>query len=108
VDLIELINKIADYVIPENNPSRERIGDVMGGQILKLRSEELKEEGVKEGIEAGIKEGMKEGIKEGRVREIYSMVEDGDTSPERAARRLGITISDLKAKMLSFGYRYPC
>ena len=93
-----------DYVIPENNPSRERIGDVMGGQILKLRSEELKEAGVKEGIEAGIKEG----IKEGRVREIYSMVEDGDTSPERAARRLGITISDLKTKMLSFGYRYPC
>lgn len=70
VDLIELIHRIADYVIPKDNPSRERIGDVMGGQILKLRSEKLREEG--------------------RTLEIYSMVQDGDTSPERAAKRLGI------------------
>ena len=30
VDLIELINRIADYVIPEDNPLGEWIGDVMG------------------------------------------------------------------------------
>lgn len=87
VDLIELINRIADYVIPEDNPSRERIGDVMGGQILKLRSEKLREEG--------------------RTLEIYSMVQDGDTSPERAARRLGITVPILKNRMIVSGYRYP-
>lgn len=39
MDLIELIHRIADYVIPKDNPSRERIGDVMGGQILKLRTQ---------------------------------------------------------------------
>lgn len=82
---------IADYVIPEDNPSRERIGDVMGGQILKLRSEKLREEG----------------REEGRTLEIYSMVQDGDTSPERAARRLGITIPILKSRMSVSGYRYP-
>lgn len=91
VDLIELINQIADYIIPEDNPSRERIGDVMGGQILKLRSERLREEG----------------REEGRTLEIYSMVQDGDTSPERAARRLGITIPVLKNRMIVSGYRYP-
>ncbi len=53
------INKIADYVIPEDNPTRERIGEMMGGQILKLRSEELREEG--------------------RTLEIYAMVQDGGT-----------------------------
>ena len=87
MDLIELIHRIADYVIPKDNPSRERIGDVMGGQILKLRSEKLREEG--------------------RTLEIYSMVQDGDTSPERAARRLGITIPILKSRMIASGYRYP-
>ena len=91
VDLIELINRIADYVIPGDNPSRERIGDVMGGQILKLRSEKLREEG----------------REEGRTQELYSMVQDGDTSPERAARRLGITIPILKNRMIVSGYRYP-
>jgi len=104
VDMIALINKIAIHVIPEDNPSRERIGDAMGGQILKLRSEELIEQGIAKGRE----EGRAEGKAEGRVNEIYSMVEDGDTTPERAARRLGITLLDLKAKMLAFGYRYPC
>ena len=94
-----LINRIADYVIPKDNPSGERIGDVMGGQILKLRSEKLREEGRKEGRE--------EGREEGRMLEIYSMVQDGDTSPERAARRLGITIRILKNRMISSGYRYP-
>ena len=53
VDLIELINRIADYVIPGDNPSRERIGDVMGGQILVLRSERLREEGREEGRDRG-------------------------------------------------------
>ena len=43
-----LINRIADYVIPKDNPLGERIGDVMGGQILKLRSEKLREEGREE------------------------------------------------------------
>ncbi len=91
VDLIELINRIADYVIPKDNPLGERIGDVMGEQILKLRSEKLREEG----------------REEGRTLEIYSMVQDGDTSPERAARRLGITIPILKSRMIVSGYRYP-
>lgn len=59
----------------------------MGGQVLKLRSEKLREEG--------------------RTLEIYSMVQDGDTSPECAARRLGITIQMLKNRMIVSGYRYP-
>lgn len=45
VDIIGMINKLADYVIPDGNPAKERLGEIMGGQILKLRSEELIEEG---------------------------------------------------------------
>ena len=95
VDLIELINQVADYVIPKDNPSGERIGEIMGGQILQLQSEKLREEG------------MKEGIKEGRILELYSMVQDGDISLERAAKRLGITAAELKNKMSVSGYLYP-
>lgn len=41
----------------------------MGGNILKLRSEELIEEGYAEGHSRGRNEGMKEGIKEGQIEE---------------------------------------
>lgn len=91
VDLIELIDRIAEYVIPKDNPLWERIGEVMGGQVFELRSERLKEEG----------------RREGRIHEIYSMVRDGDTTPECAAKRLGITVPVLRDKMEAEGYRYP-
>ena len=75
----------------------------MGGQILVLRSERLREEGREEGRA----EGRMEGRAEGRILELCSMVQDGDISPERAAKRLGITVPDLEQKMMVSGYRYP-
>lgn len=51
IDLVNLINQITDYIIPDNNPVKERMEDVMGGKILKLRSEELLEEGMAQGAE---------------------------------------------------------
>ena len=52
-NLINLIKQIADYVIPKENPVRERIGEVMGGQVLMLKSEEIRQEGITQGIEEG-------------------------------------------------------
>ena len=43
--MIVLIEKIADYIIPEDNAIRKGLGEIMGGKILKLRSEELLEQG---------------------------------------------------------------
>ena len=44
MDMIVLIEKIADYIIPEDNAIRKGLGEIMGGKILKLRSEELLEQ----------------------------------------------------------------
>ena len=51
--------------------------------------------------------GWKEGREEGRVLEIYSMIQDGDISLERAAKRQGITIPLLKDRLSASGYQYP-
>ncbi len=59
-----------------------------------------------EAKEEGWKEGRKEGREEGRTYEIYSLVQEGDISPERGAKRLGITIEVLKARMSASGYQY--
>ncbi len=56
--------------------------------------------------EEGRKEGEKEGMKAGRTYEIYSLVQDGDISPERGAERLGITVEVLKGRMADSGYQY--
>ena len=72
IDLTELMQTVTDYIIPEGQV-RERLGEIMGGNILKLRSEELIEEGYVEGHSRGrnegLKEGIKEGIKEGQIEE---------------------------------------
>lgn len=63
----------------------------MGGQVLKLLSEELEEQA----------------IEEGKTRIFCEFVEDGTITPECAARRLGISIADLQAKMQERGCQYP-
>lgn len=102
INLVHLINQIADYIIPEENPVRERIGEVMGGKILQLASERLLEEGKS----LGITEGKTLGIEEGRIKELCSMVQDGDITPECAAKRLRITVPELKKQMLENGYQF--
>ena len=93
INLVDLINQIADYVIPKENPVRERIGAIMGGKILQLASERF------------IEEGRTLGIEEGRVKELCSMVQEGDISLERAAKRLHITVAELEKRMLENVYQ---
>jgi flagellar biosynthesis/type III secretory pathway protein FliH len=110
INLVDLINQIADYVIPKENPVRERIGVIMGGKILQLASERFIEEGrslgITEGRSLGITEGRSLGITEGRIQELYSMVQDGDITLECAAKRLNITVPELEKQMLESRYHF--
>lgn len=54
-NLIELIIRISDYMLKSEELLRERIGGIMGGKVLKLRSDELIEQGVQQGFANGIK-----------------------------------------------------
>lgn len=47
-----------------DHPIKERLGDVMGGKILTLKSEELRQEGRTEGRTEGRAEGRTEGRNE--------------------------------------------
>ena len=72
-DLIKLINQVADYIIPSDNPVKERLGNVMGGKVLTLWSEELRNEGRVEGRVEGRAEGRVEGRAEGRTAERHAL-----------------------------------
>lgn len=49
LNMMALIDQIADYIIPVDHTIRKGLGKVMGGQILQLESERLKAEGQLEG-----------------------------------------------------------
>ena len=70
MDMIVLIEKIADYIIPKDNDIRKGLGEIMGGKILKLRSEEL------------LEQGEARGEARGRIDAIQNMIDLGLTKEQ--------------------------
>ena len=50
-DLIELIIRIADYILRKRKKARKGLGDVMGGKVLELESDRLMQQGRTEVIQ---------------------------------------------------------
>ena len=46
--------------------------------------------------------------KEERLHTIFELVQDGDLEPEKAARKLGLTVDELEKRMADNGYTIPC
>ena len=61
-DLIELIERIAEYIFAEEDSVKERIGDIMGGKVLELQSDKLIKKGREEGIKALVESLEKYGV----------------------------------------------
>ena len=81
--MIALIEEIADYIIPKDNEKvRERLGDIMGGKILQLESERLREKGQLLGEAKGRAAGQAEGRKTERIEAIQNMIKY-DVSKEK-------------------------
>ena len=74
MNMIVLIKEIANYIIPEDNTIRKGLGEIMGGKILKLRSEEL--------LEQGEAKGKLEGKREERLEAIQNMLDLGLTKEQ--------------------------
>ena len=91
IDMITLIEEIAYHIIPKDNENvRERLGDIMGGKILQLESERLRElgeakgraEGRIQGQAEGRIQGQAEGRKTERIEAIQNMIKY-DVSKEK-------------------------
>ncbi len=81
--MITLIEEIADHIIPKDNENvRERLGNIMGGKILQLESERLRELGEAKGRAAGLIQGQVEGRKAERIEAIQNMIKY-DVSKEK-------------------------
>lgn len=60
---------------------------------------------MKDEIEAARKKAWEEGREEGITEMIYSLVSEGDISPERGAQKLGISVEQLKSDMDAWAER---
>ena len=54
---------------------------------------------MKDEIEAARKKALEEGREEGITEMIYSLVQEGDISPEKGAQKLGISVEQLNSDM---------
>ena len=54
--LLELIERISNYVLRKKPVVKERIGDIMGGKVLELKVDVALDKGRKEGREEGREE----------------------------------------------------
>lgn len=87
--IIELSNKIIDYIFADNLPARKGLGDIMGGQVLELATDRLVEESIQKGIQQGIETGMQQGIQKG----IQQGIEKGAALEREASIRTLIHFS---------------
>ena len=97
-DMICLIKEISDHVIPKENEARKGMDDIMGGKILTLPSDLIRE---------GREEGIAFGINQGRLNEIFSSVQDGDYPIARGAQKAEMSIEQFEKAMTAAGYKLP-
>lgn len=70
-------------------------------------AQRLEEKGKALGLEQGIEQGKALGLEQGKALSIYELVSSGDITPECGARKLSISIEQLKADMEQKGYAMP-
>ena len=97
--LVDLINRISDYVACSNENVRKGIGDIMGGRVLVTRTDRI----IARSEAKGKAEGRAEGKAEGKMDSLVSLVNDGDITLERAAEKLQMTIPAFKEKVKEYG-----
>ena len=72
--IIELSNRIINYIFAENDAVRKGLGDIMGGQVLELEVDRLIEARDR-AIEQGIQQGFERGVSQERESSIRNLIQ---------------------------------
>ena len=102
-DLIELILRIAEYIMKNQAEARKGLGDVMGGKVLELKSDKLIQEGMRrglmqgrtQGLEQGLRQGRTQGLEQGIAKNVRTLLHKGKTV-EEIADLLDLTVEYVK------------
>lgn len=69
-DILQMMRELVRYLLRKQPELRERMGDVMGGKVLPLPSDKLREE-----REAGLQQGIRQGVSQGISKSIFAVIE---------------------------------
>lgn len=99
--LIELTRKISDYVLQKSAKTMERIGGIMGGNVLELETDRI--------LAKGIEQGLSKGIEQSACETAELMLLDGEPLEKivRYAKLPVETISQIREKMIEDGKLQP-
>lgn len=78
-DVMELINRITNYIFSKTENVRKELGEIMGGQVLELESDRLIKKGEQIGLERGEKAVtnlMKKLVDEDRIDDLKRIASD--------------------------------
>ncbi len=90
--LTDLINEIINYVFKDDNTSKERMMDTMGGKVLKTRTDYIIEQATDKGISQGFSQGKSEGFSLGKTEGFSQGKSEGQ---EQGFRLLSALIQQL-------------
>ena len=93
--IIELSNRIINYIFADNDAVKKGLGDIMGGQVLELEVDRLFEQAIKEGREQGIEQGIEQGVELGQVLLYKTMLKNG-MSVNEISKVCSISVESLK------------
>lgn len=82
-DLMELILRISDYILRNQEEAKKGLGDVMGGKVLELESDRL------------IQKGLEQGLEQGLTQSVLALFRKGKTA-EEIADLLDLTLEHVK------------
>lgn len=77
-DIVQMMQKLIYYLLRKQPKLKERMGDIMGGKVLPLPSDKLREEreaGITLGLNQGIAQGISQGITQGISQSIRALIE---------------------------------
>lgn len=86
-DLMELILRISDYILRNQEEAKKGLGDVMGGKVLELESDRL--------IQKGIQQGLTQGLEQGLTQSVLALFRKGKNA-EEIADLLDLTLEHVK------------
>lgn len=86
--LLDSIHKVADHILRNTPVLKERVGEIMGGKVLRLRTDEIIEEGITKGIAIGEQKGA--------LAAYIDMIKEGLVPIALAAAKLGMSEGELQ------------
>ena len=106
ITITDLMEKVFKALVGSREHISERIGGIMGGQVIMTKAKEILnsgieqgiERGIEQGIERGIERGIEQGIEQGRIQMVVDLVNDEVLSIEEAAARVGLTVEEFKKR----------